>query len=210
MIKSQLNNSVQPNVEFPSLPKEQTVKAILNFLEIYLPQFNKIFLSESPSIHKEDDISRELFEFLLDNIENFLIRFEAKEGVDFVIKIKPYIMTADSIFLIEAKRMPTHSRDYVQGDNGGIERFKRELPGYGKHLLQSAMLGYIQEKSKDYWLKRINGWIDEKITNESDINWDDNDKLRKNEEFADFISQHSRITQPPITLHHYWLILHKE
>jgi len=209
MIKSQLNNSVQPSVEFPSLPKEQTIKAILKFLKIYLPQFNKIFLSENSPIHKEDDISRELSLFLQYNIESFLIRFEAKEGVDFVIKIKPYIMNAKPIFLIEAKRLPTHSRDYVQGNNGGIERFKRELPGYGKHLLQSAMLGYIQGKSKDYWLKRINGWIDEKITNESELNWDTSDKLKKDKEFADFISKHSRITEPPITLHHFWLVLHK-
>lgn len=211
MIKSQLNNSVQPSVEFQSLRKEQTVKAILKFLEIYLLQFNKLFLSENSPIHKEDDISRELSLFLQDNIENLLIHFDAKEGVDFVIKVKPFILSAKPIFLIEAKRLPpTNNKDYVQGNTGGIERFKRELQGYGRHLLQSAMLGYIQGKSKDYWLNRINGWIDEKITNKSDINWDNNDKLQKNEEFADFISQHSRITQPPIILYHYWLILHKE
>jgi len=211
MIKSQLNNSVQSNVEFPSLPKEQTVNAILKFLKIYLPQFNKNFLSENLLIHKEDDISRELLFFFQDNIENLLIHFDAKEGVDFVIKVKPYLLNAKPIFLIEAKRLPpTNNKDYVQGNTGGMERFKRELPGYGKHLLKSAMLGYIQEKSKEHWLTRINSWIDEKTTNEPEISWDDNDKLKKDKGFADFISQHTRITQPPIILYHFWLILFKE
>ncbi len=211
MIKSHLNNYVQPNVEFPSLPREQTIKAILKFLEIYLPQFNKIFLSENSLIRKEDEISRELLFFLQDSVENLLIHFDAKEGVDFVIKVKPFILSSKPIFLIEAKRLPpTNNKDYAQGRTGGLERFKGELPGYGKHLLQSAMLGYIQKKSKEHWLTKINSWIDEKITNESEISWNDNDKLIKDKEFADFISKHERVTQPPITLYHFWLILYKE
>ena len=210
MIKSRLNNSVQLNIEFPSLPKEQTIKTILSFLKIYLPQFNKSFLSENLSIHKEDDISRKLLFFLLNKTENLLIHFDAKEGVDFVINVKPYVLSAEPIFLIEAKRLPpTNNKDYVQGKTGGLERFKRELSGYGKHLSQGAMVGYIQEFTRDYWVKRINGWIDIKMKEKSDLVWNNNDKLKQNK-YADFVSKHERITQSPITLYHFWLILYKE
>ena len=139
-----------------------------------------------------------------------LFRFEPQKGVDFNISVAPYQLGSLPIFVIEAKRLDINKRDYAYGNTGGIERFKRELSGYGKHLLQSAMIGYIQESTIAYWFKRINSWIDNKINEKSDLVWDNSDKLKQDEKYADFISKHKRITQPPITLYHFWLILYKE
>lgn len=191
------------------LPKEQTVKSILKFLQVYLPQFRESFLSERIVLHREDDISRKLLLFLQDKIKNLLIHFDAKEGVDFLIYIKPYVLTAEPIFLIEAKRLPsTNNKDYVQGSTGGIERYKREQYGYGKHLVKSAMIGYIQKFTKEYWFEKVNNWIGEMIENESELDWNKEDKLIKDKELSDFTSIHKRITKSPITLYHFWLILY--
>lgn len=210
MIKSQLNTSVQSNIEFSSLPKEQTIKAILQFLQVYLPLFSQSFLAEGLFIHKEDDILRKLSPFLQNKIENLIIQFDAKEGSDFIIYIKPYFLSAKPIFLLEAKRLEQDKRDYVAGKTGGIERFKREQKGYGKDLTTSAMLGYIQQFSKEYWFEKVNAWIAEMIKEKVELSWNENDKLVGEKEFSDFISKHDRITQPPITLYHFWLILYKQ
>ena len=186
MIKSLIHTSVQSDINFPSLPKEQTIKTILKSLHVHLLQFEKSFLLEGLLIQQEDDISRKL-----------------------ALYVKPFVLSADPIFLMEAKRLPpTNNKDYVQGSTGGIERFKREQQGYGKHLMKSAMIGYIQQHSKAQWLEKVNTWVDEMIKKDTDLNWNENDKLVVGEEFADFISQHERVTQSLLTLYHFWLLLY--
>jgi len=211
MISRELHSPKRTDAKFQQLPERQTTKFILQFLKTALPKFNKNFLLENLSIHKEDDISRELVLFLQDKMETLLIHFDAKKGVDFAVYVRPYLLSAKPIFIIEAKRLPpTNNKDYVQGKTGGLERFKRELSGYGKHLTQSAMIGYIQGKSKEHWLTTINSWIDNKMKEKSDLIWNNNDKLKHDKRYADFISKHERITQFPIILYHFWLILYNK
>lgn len=209
MIKSLIHTSVQSDINFPSLPKEQTIKTILKSLHVHLLQFEKSFLLEGLLIQQEDDISRKLALYLDDKMENLLVQCDAKKGADFIIYVKPFVLSADPIFLMEAKRLPpTNNKDYVQGSTGGIERFKREQQGYGKHLMKSAMIGYIQQHSKAQWLEKVNTWVDEMIKKDTDLNWNKNDKLVADKEVADFISQHERVTQSLLTLYHFWLLLY--
>ena len=60
----------------------------------------------------------------------------------------------------------------------------------------------------EYWKLRINTWIDDLINNETDIViWQEEDKLFAEDAISDFKSIHSRISQKPITLYHFWIVL---
>lgn len=208
MIKSQSNTNPQFVSEF-SLPEHQTIKRILLFLKIVLPEFEKDFKTERPKIHLEDDISEQLLLYFQEKIkeENLLFSFNAKKGVDFRIQVAPFKLGADPIFVIEAKRLSKRHYDYAKGETGGIERFKRESIGFGKHLSNSAMIGYIQELNNEHWLQKINFWIDEAIKNDTDIIWTEEDKLIAENDLSHYISKHLRTSGTKITLYHFWLSL---
>lgn len=207
MISKQLPNTPQTNAQI-GLEKNQTALSILSFLSSHLPLFEKEI--KSLKIEQEDEISEQLNLFLQDRakLEKYLLNFNAKKGVDFSINISPFTVGTPSIFVIEAKRLPpTNKKDYVRGNTGGIERFKREQTGYGAHLCVSAMLGYVQKFDKSHWHTTVNNWVGELITKETDIVWEESDKLMSQVPIADFISQHQRLTQCPITLYHFWLLV---
>jgi len=118
--------------------------------------------------------------------------------------------TTNSFFHIECKRLParkkTVEREYVQGKLGGIQRFKEG--NHGKGLKYSAMIGYVQSNSFEYWYLNINSWIEELIPSENTLNWSASDKLTPNIEgsFHRLSSLHQRINNPdPIKLLHYWI-----
>jgi len=208
MIKSQSNIQAQIVSEF-SLPEHQTIKRILLFLRNVLPDFEHDFKTERPKIHLEDDISEQLLLYfqVKAKYENLIFSFNAKKGVDFRIQVAPLKLGADPIFVIEAKRLSKQHHDYVRGEKGGIERFKRECFGFGKHLSTSAMVGYIQELDKDHWLLKINSWIDELIKSDSDIIWAEEDKLVAENDILHFISKHIRTSGTTISLYHFWISL---
>jgi hypothetical protein len=208
MLKEQLNTTEHTNREF-SIPENFTIQRILVFLKSSLIEFESEFKTSQLKIHREDDISGQLalyFQSRAKN-ENLLFDFNPKVGVDFGIHISPLQLGAKPVFIIEAKRLSKSHKDYVKNPNGGIERFKREQDGFGKHLNQSAMIGYIQEESHQYWESKINNWIDGLIQAETDILWNNEDKLIPNSEVSDFISHHQRISGNSITLYHFWIYL---
>lgn len=208
MLSEQLNTTEQANREF-SIPENFTVQRILVFLKSSLIEFEHAFNTAQLQIHREDDISDLLCPFFNDRArtEKLIFQFNAKVGVDFTIFVSPFILGAKSVFMIEAKRLSKDHYDYVKNPNGGIERFKREQDGFGKHLNQSAMIGYIQEETKEYWTTKVNRWIEDLIKTETDIVWNKEDELAPNSEVSDFISHHQRISGIPITLFHFWIYL---
>ena len=207
MIKSQSNILAQIVPKF-SIPEHQTIKRILLFLRTVLPNFEHDFKIESPNIHHEDDISEQLLLYFQVKAkdENLLFAFNAKKGVDFRIQVSPFNLGADPIFVIEAKRLSKRHYDYVRGDTGGIERFKRECFGFGKHLSTSAMVGYIQDLDNEHWFLKINSWIDELIKSDSKIIWTEEDKLVEND-ISHYISKHLRTSGTTIELYHFWISL---
>jgi len=208
MINSQSNIHPQIVPEF-SLPEHQTIKRILLFIRNVLPDFEHDFKAEKPRIHLEDDISEQLLLYFQVRAkdENLLFSFNAKSGVDFRIQVAPFKLGTDPIFVIEAKRLSKQHYDYVRGDTGGIERFKREFFGFGKHLSTSAMIGYIQELNKDHWIQKINLWIDELLKIDSDLIWTEEDKLVVENDLSHYISKHLRVSGTNITLYHFWISL---
>jgi len=208
MIKSQSNIHPQIAPDF-SLPEHQTVKRILLFLRDVLPDFEHDFKTAKPEIHLEDDISKQLSLFfqLKAKSENLLFDFNPRIGVDFGIHVSPFKLGAEPIFVIEAKRLSKKHYDYVRGDTGGIERFKRECFGFGKHLSTSAMIGYIQELNHEYWEQKINFWIEEARLNDRDIIWTEEHKLIAENNFSHYISKHTRTSGTTIMLYYFWLSL---
>ncbi len=214
MLRNWIDKQPKNDAEFCQLPLSQTVSSILNFLEKWLPCFSEICLS-SPVSHLEDAISEELLYFLQHQAKSndLLIHFNARKGVDFLIKVRTFGLNAKPLFVIEAKRLPpTKNKDYVQGGTGGIERFKREQEGFDQPLDVSAMLGYVQEKNFTYWYQRINTWIEaliEQSGTSDDIQWDQQDLLVKfspiTNNMARCVSKHSRKTKQDIELYHFWL-----
>jgi hypothetical protein len=187
----------------------------LSFLEQWLPAFCTAYLYSQDFSHLEDEISKELLFFLNEKAKptDLLIHFDAKKGVDFLIRVQPFIINAKAIFLMEAKRLPpTNNKDYVQGRTGGIERFKREQDGFDQHLTISAMLGYVQENTFAHWHHKVNTWIEaliEQSNMNNDIRWEQQDLLKEfspsTTQIARYTSTHSRKTGMDIKLHHFWL-----
>ncbi len=208
MISKQGHNRPTSVKEF-SIPEDYTVQRILVFVKNTLPKFETIIKQSKSSLYKEDDISKELFRYLGDiaREENLLFQFNEKKGVDFTVYVHPFQFGAQPLFMIEAKRLCKTSYDYVSGRNGGIERIKREQDDFGKHLNNGAIVGYIQDENQIYWERKINRWIDDLISRETDIVWDLKDKIVPNTPNSTYKSEHSRISKQKIELHHFWINL---
>jgi len=116
------------------------------------------------------------------------------------------------IFEFEAKRLSNstaHNSEYVYGKRGGIERFKRGQ--HSPHLLECGMFGYIQSDNADYWIPKINHWI-QKAPAQPDIDWTDpNESLRLVDRFTHVVklkSDNYRYTHKnTIRLWHYMIDL---
>jgi hypothetical protein len=91
------------------------------------------------------------------------------------------------IITFEAKRLydSSHSSEYVSGDTGGIERFKR-----CKHAADDkvcGMIGYIQSNEPNYWFVKINDWINKLAKENTDetIDWThESEKLTLEDSFT--------------------------
>ncbi|TRX71716.1 hypothetical protein [Carboxylicivirga sp. M1479] len=192
-----------------SIPANQTIVSILNFIKNKAPLFAKSFKATKSNICYEDDITQELLSFFSDHArkENFLFRFHEKKGIDITIHVSPYQVASKPIFMIEAKRLEKAHYDYVNNPNGGIERLKREQDGFDHALNHAAILGYIQDHDRNYWLSKINKWIDLNIQKETDIVWSEQDKLVSNLPQSDYISKHERVAKEDIAIYHFWINL---
>lgn len=77
------------------------------------------------------------------------------------------------IIEFEAKRFSTTSKykEYVSGLRGGIERFKRGH--HSSHLLVCGMFGYVQSHTCSHWITKVNEFITELSTTNTDttIDW---------------------------------------
>jgi hypothetical protein len=83
-----------------------------------------------------------------------------------------------------------------------------EQEGFNCDLDISAMFGYVQKNDFGYWYEKVNFWINDLINQPKDcIAWSKKDKLSNietNKNFAEYISEHSRITKESIKLYHFW------
>jgi hypothetical protein len=114
----------------------------------------------------------------------------------------------------EAKRLSktSNNKEYVAGKRGGIERFKRRY--HASYASICGMFGYIQNYTPEYWVQKINCWLDElAITNQDiAIDWSNSsEKLTKVESFIHtekYMSNHTRkCSDDKIFIWHYFIDL---
>ncbi|HSH67427.1 MAG TPA: hypothetical protein VLB84_16910 [Bacteroidia bacterium] len=200
--------------------KEIIYQELLNFLNTNLIEFPAFLIQNGPTLSTEDEITQLLDTFLTIKVREreialFIFKNQfgypgTKRSSDIGVIVQQF-SKKDAFFVIEAKRLPTpgHGREkeYVLGNLGGIERFKRAHHGNG--LPYGAILGYIQENDTDHWYGTINGWITKLIKTNTDttIVWNKNDLLQtlKNTKISTYKSTNKRIGQSDIILYHYWI-----
>lgn len=119
-----------------------------------------------------------------------------------------------TIIEFEAKRFSetSNNKEYVCGERGGIERFKRGH--HSSHLSVCGMFGYVQSRKTEDWILKVNTWIGElaKTNSSPDLDWNSQvEKLSPVNSFPNIMklkSEHSRKQQNDIILlWHYFIYL---
>lgn len=128
-----------------------------------------------------------------------------------------------ALIKFEAKRLHdlgrAREREYLIGEyddngrtnnSGGIERFKNET--HAEDISVAGMIGYIQSNNSAYWLKKVNGWIQDEITkpHDSSLKWTNDDKLTaemSESKLNVYKSKSSRKTKEAIKIKHFWINL---
>jgi len=187
---------------------EGIIISIILFLKKHLPSFLVNFNTINPE-RIEDGYNNQLSMFLNAKLTLEIFQFQHqyerdnKKKPDIGVPITSKILQGDynSIFDIECKRLNSalvHKKQYVCGATGGIERFKRNE--HGTNLISSAIIGYLEDNSVDYWIEKINSWIKNEMINDESF-WCNEEYLKEVEQNY-CISTHHRITNNSIKLHH--------
>jgi truncated hemoglobin YjbI len=204
-----------------------SLNELLAYLDEYLKNFPSFFKIKTliKPIEAEKKISRELYMFLnnvWDKEKISIFHFYPEWDYDnshrssdlAVIDVRTdKSQPTETFFTIEAKRLPTGSgereKEYVEGNLGGIERYKRGH--HGKGLPESAMVGYVQKETCSHWHNKINEWINDLIQTNTDIDiiWNNADLLIHSDNFdkvQKYVSDNKR-EKDSIKLHHYLMEL---
>lgn len=129
-------------------------------------------------------------------------------GVFLIQSTKPV-----TLIEFEAKRLSdtSNNKEYVCGERGGIERFKRGE--HASHLPVCGMFGYVQSDNIEHWVNKVNGWINELPDKNTDttIYWSNEEILTKTSSFlkvGKYSSNHCRLSMNDnIFLWHYFIEL---
>lgn len=204
---------------FKQLESNHLVKELLAFIDQELPGFmpSEEFISILQNKKNENQHTLSFCVFMTNKCFSrfYFARENAQKGSS-VVDIGVYY-GANLIFTIEAKILPipqsgkTNSRDeheYVYGKGAGIQRFKEERHGVdnkGCLLAENGMIAFLKERDANYWLQKVNNWIIE-------ANWPQSEMLEliKSETLALLRSKHTRANTSELTLHHFWISLHRQ
>lgn len=171
---------------------------VVEFLKAHLPQFAESLLHTN--IENENGLNSRLSRFITNTAdqEMFFAERESMEeetrgdspatDIGIYLKVDDCCIDAPLITVLEGKRLTKRlgadrRREYVIGHEkkgkhvpcGGIERFKLSI--HGRKLNRAGMIGYIQEKTPNYWHGQINSWISE-LSHEQEIpNWSEEEHL---------------------------------
>lgn len=92
---------------------------------------------------------------------------------DIGVFILTRVSTPVTIIEFEAKRLSetTKYKEYVSEERGGMARFKKGE--HASHLSVCGMFGYVQSRTPEEWIEKINTWITElsKTNIDPDIDW---------------------------------------
>ena len=183
MLRDSVRQLAKPASTELSVSPEVEVNSIFNFVDKHLPEFPAYYQSIKDST-RENRIS----DFLVHHFQ--LCKTEDGGYFPFDFRKNPTQATSGKetdigVFLLfrekkplpivefEAKRFSSTSnnKEYVCGERGGIERFKR---GYhSSHLSVCGMFAYTQATNDRGWVNDVNTWIRELSVNSTDntIDW---------------------------------------
>jgi len=187
----------QPTYQLPqpsdlTLTEHHEVDHILLFIDNHISQFPLYYRQNNDSV-KENWISNLLVRhFNLCNYENGgYLPYEFSKNPPQIKSTKEtdigvYINTRSSkpfpIIEFEAKRLSEscNNQEYVYGERGGIERFKKGH--HSAYLKVCGMFAYIQSRTIEEWFSKVNDWLiymAHNDTNDDLIDWLDSEQLSK-------------------------------
>lgn len=214
------------NIPFKNIPlktssNDSDLKELLEELNKLIPKFvtSSIYKRDIFEGSDENHYTETLIKYF--EAENINSRFSYKQqtslpnrrSMDIGVHLKAN--SEHYIFNIEAKFLPP--KDYVTGEYAAIKRFKSNQHGLSnrnpekcKLLLQSAILAYDKTDEFEKHLKKINSIIEKLAKNSVDkfgLNWTKSEQLEKVyiNSTAQLKSNHLRIDNSSILLHHYWV-----
>jgi hypothetical protein len=212
MLSRQSNKQTKENKQKDNFKLEGVILSILSFINSKMSLF--IINKEQVNLNKiESSYNSQLSMFLnaQRSMETFLFQNSPEQENGRVPDIGVYTIQSinsnnyESIFDIECKRLNTqlsHVKQYVSGNTGGIQRFK--LNQHGVNLPYSAMIGYVENQTSEYWVEQINTWITNLSSDESGTNgsWSVDDCLKVTDKQY-YISNHNRL-KGSIRLYHFF------
>jgi hypothetical protein len=181
-----------------SVEDNQELINIFSYIDFSIDKFYDFYITygDSEKENRVTDLLVACFEEHLSSFNGgyFSIRFsknstekKSNREPDIGVFLRKTIKPFKPIIVFEAKRLydSSHSCEYVYGDTGGIERFKRCNHASDDDIC--GMIGYIQNKDPNYWFIKINNWIS-KLANENTdktIDWTrESEKLKLENSFV--------------------------
>ncbi len=219
MLKDQQTSSTTGVPSYVSF--DETIKMVLKFIDINLPDFISFYHTQG-SPKRENRISELIvvyFHYCNDGIWPFFFEKNptqlsgGRETDIGVFSNNRENIPLLPIFEFEAKKLSPSStnHEYVYGERGGMERFKREI--HSPHLPHCGLLGYVLCNNNNHWSNKINTWITS-LANQSpkgELDWQGEDELLHsagtNGTIAKYVSKNKRITLSDITIIHYLIDL---
>jgi len=219
MLKDQQTSSTTGVPSYVSF--DETIKMVLKFIDINLPDFISFYHTQG-SPKRENRISELIvvyFHYCNDGIWPFFFEKNptqlsgGRETDIGVFSNNRESIPLLPIFEFEAKKLSPSStnHEYVYGERGGMERFKREI--HSPHLPHCGLLGYVLCNNNNHWSNKINTWITS-LANQSpkgELDWQGEDELLHsagtNGTIAKYVSKNKRITLSDITIIHYLIDL---
>ncbi len=196
----------------------------MKFVDDNISGFRQYYFSVPDLSGDENAITYHLvnyFNSLLDEKEDGFIPYkfvknppqpDSRKETDLGVVVSSKCTPSFPIIEFEAKRLSgsSNNSEYVYGERGGIERFKRNH--HGARLSTCGMLGYVQSNQCSEWVTKINSWITAQAAKApADLDWKNAKELLVHSDTFDTVekwySVNSRIKQSSLTIYHYLIDL---
>ena len=224
MLRNAVDNINSAGTVDLSVDGRRSIAVLIAFIDKNIVGFRTFYLKNGDSKY-ENRISDLLVEYLtgcLDDEGNGFIPYRfvknptqahsTKES-DIGVRVRSNAHPLATIAEFEAKRLSDSSAntEYVYGERGGMERFKRGH--HASHLSFCGMFGYVQSKTINEWTTKINKWIQGLADADADSTIDWKPKPEKLIQWSEekgvykWRSKNDRRGSTPIELHHYFINL---
>lgn len=219
MFREQNTSSITGTRLFSSWEEVEAV--VVSYMDNHLPDFVAYYKAQGSPVG-ENRISDLLCSHLNMSLDGFLPFWFGKNPTQIVgyresdmgVFVKDKEMNPmRPLFEFEAKKLSPSSanKEYVCGERGGMERFKRDI--HSPHLPHCGMLGYVFVHDSQYWMEQINSWITNLASHSplSGADWRGEDELLHAcgvvGTVTKYLSKNKRASKSDIMIFHYFIDL---